>query len=82
MLVQCNVLILHQYLHVYQLQPCTRKTTVFFPGESVRSHFERIPYKARKFNIDIATEKKVVGRLLSYWEGNSSTAMFNLGRGT
>ena len=29
MLVQCNVLILHQYLHVYQLQACTRKT--FFP---------------------------------------------------
>ena len=30
-----------------------------------------------KFNI--APEQKVVGRLLSYWEGNFSGAMLNLG---
>jgi len=31
-----------------------------------------------KFNI--ATEKRVAGRLLSYWEGNFSRAMLNFGR--
>ena len=33
-----------------------------------------------KFNI--APEKMVVGRLVSYWEGNSSGAMLNFGRVT
>ena len=35
-------------------------------------------YYPPKFNI--APEKMVVGRLLSYWEGNFSGAMLNFGR--